>query len=85
MGESMCGIQSLFLVGLSLSISHSRIHSAIKKFFLINILVVYGEISFWDDMLILGELSLLPLIEMFLRQAMLTQVALILVCCSPGQ
>ena len=73
MDESMCGIQNLFLAAWSLSISRSWIHDAIKKIFLINILVVYGEISFWDDMLILGELSLLPHIEMFLIQAMLTQ------------
>ena len=72
MDESICGIQNLSLAGSSLSNIHSWIHAVIKKFFLINILVVYGAISFWDDMLILGELSRLPLIEMFLRQAMLT-------------
>ena len=76
MDESMCGIQNLFLPAWSLSISRSWIHAVIKKFFLINILVVYGEIAFWDDMLILGELSFISLVEMFLRQAMLTQVAL---------
>ena len=55
MGESMCGIQNLFLAAWSLSISRSWIHAAIKKIFLINILVVYGAIIFWDDILILGR------------------------------
>lgn len=64
---------------------HSPALHAVTEEIFLNLSAVCWAISPWEGILILEQLDLQPFRKMFLRQAMLIQVALIPVCCFLGQ